>query len=187
MKPYYDLNNLEEYPHVDTTTTRGGQMMDAGIIDFAHGTQLYLPNAIGFKNEDVYCVAPIVRMNQTTKKIVRPDSYDFWAVGINCCSGHNPDFQCGEYSNPMSHYGLRVIDDNAREMFRLAVSEAEATFNLKASHPVFVYWMTDPHAEVDAYREDGYKYFTGACVGFFAVQLAITAVIAVMISHLPQA
>merc|ERR1719502_1744702 len=112
------------------------------MIQFTKGSSLWLQRSIGFKNEDVYCVAPIRSANNTQS------TFDFWAVGINCCSGHAPDFQCGEFSNPMARSGLRVMDLQARDNFRLAVKEAEAAFNIQAPHPVFMHWMMDPQAEV---------------------------------------
>merc|ERR1719476_755292 len=116
--------------------------MDAGQLTFTPESRLDLGKSVGFKNLDIYCVAPIT---STTNQPLK--AYDFWAVGINCCSGHVPDFSCGDYSNPMAHYGLRLLDDSAREYFRLAVQEAEATYNMKSTHPVFVHWLQDPYSE----------------------------------------
>jgi len=166
MRPYYDIKNLNTYPSVDPAKYQGTQLMDAGIIQFTPGSTLMLGKSIGFKNEDIYCVAPIAsgpNSNQST--------YDFWAVGLNCCSGHSPDFRCGEYTNPQARWGLRLMDDSKKNMFRLAVQEATATFNLNAPHPVFMYWLSDPSSEVNAYQEDGYNYFLMFVFGAFSVQL----------------
>jgi hypothetical protein len=167
MKPYYELTNLNTYTRIDPTTWQGSQLMDAGMIQFKTGSKLQLKTSMGFKNDDIYCVAPVV-LNNTT-----PDHYDFWAVGTNCCSGHVPDFQCGEYSNPMARWGLRVMDEEARDMYRLAVKEAEAAFNLKAPHPIFMHWMVDPESEVEAYRDDGFRYLVATTGISFAVLLAV--------------
>lgn len=165
MRPFYDLNNLNVYPSVDPSKYGGNQLMDAGMIQFTKGSSLWLQKSIGFKNEDIYCVAPIRSANNTQS------TFDFWAVGINCCSGHAPDFRCGEYTNPLATWGLRLMDDSRRDMFRLAVKEAEASFNLKAPHPVFLYWLSDPTTEVNAYQDDGLKYFSMSVFMCFAVQL----------------
>jgi len=165
MRPFYDITNLNVYPSVDPSKFVGTQLMDAGMIQFAKGSKLMFEKSIGFKNDDIYCVAPIVGSNSSQA------TYDFWAVGLNCCSGHTPDFKCGEFSNPLANWGLRLMDDSKRDMFRLAVKEAEASFNLKAPHPVFMYWMSDPHAEVNAYQDDGFKFFTMYAFGYFSVQL----------------
>lgn len=163
MRPYYDINNLNVYPSVDPSKFGGAQLMDAGMIQFTKGSSLRLDKSVGFKNDDIYCVAPIVSgKNQTT--------FDFWAIGTNCCSGHMPDFKCGEYTNPMARWGLRLMDDSKRDMFRLAVKEAEATYNLKAPHPVLLYWLSDPTAEVNAYQDDGFKFFTMGMFMSFSVQ-----------------
>jgi len=165
MRPYYDINNLNVYPSVDPSKYVGTQLMDAGMIQFAEGSKLLLDKSIGFKNDDVYCVAPIVSGSQSNQS-----THDFWAVGINCCSGHSPDFSCGEYANPLAKWGLRLMDDSRRDIFRLAVKEAEASFNLKAPHPVFLYWLSDPTAEMNAYQDDGFKFFLMYVFGSFATQ-----------------
>lgn len=183
MKPYYDISNLNHYPHVNPRNYQGNQLMDAGMIEFSPGAKLWLPKSIGFKNENVYCAAPIVMNDPKTNKAIPMDNYDFWAVGINCCSGHAPDFRCGEYSNPFSRWGLRIMDDDAREMFRLAVKEAEATYNLKATHPIFVHWLSDPGAEVDAYQDDGFSFFAAAVGIGFGVQAAIVTCITAVLSY----
>merc|ERR1719277_2894115 len=86
MKPYYDINNLNVYPHVNPTKWQGNQLMDAGMIEFTSGSRVALQKSIGFKNENVYCVAPI-EMTAAGKQVPMK-THDFWAVGINCCSGH---------------------------------------------------------------------------------------------------
>merc|ERR1719502_2180472 len=72
-------------------------------------------------NLDLYCVAPIVKGN------AQLTSYDFWAVGVNCCSGAQSDFRCGEYTNPHSKSGLRLMKDDQRPFYRLAVQQSTST------------------------------------------------------------
>lgn len=175
MRPYYDITNLNTYPSVDPSKYTGAQLMDAGMIQFTKGSKLNLANSIGFKNGDVYCVAPVVGKNGTQA------TYDFWAVGINCCSGHTADFRCGEFSNPAANWGLRLMDDSKRDMFRLAVKEAEASFNLNAPHPVFMYWLSDPQSEVNAYQDDGFKFFSMWVSATGAVQLFLVVCAAILL------
>merc|ERR1719201_613928 len=59
LRPYYDINQLNTYPNVDPLAYSGTQVMDAGKINFAPGSQIQLKYSQGFKNGDVYCVAPI--------------------------------------------------------------------------------------------------------------------------------
>lgn len=173
MRPYYDINSLNVYPSVDASKYVGAQLMDAGMIQFKEGTKLLLEKSVGFKNDEVYCVAPIASNLSSTQT-----TYDFWAVGINCCSGHLPHFHCGEYTNPLARWGLRLMDDSKRDMFRLAVKEASASFNLNAPHPVFLYWMSDPTSEVNAYQDDGFKFFLLNVFGCFSVQLFLVVLAA---------
>jgi len=170
MHNFYDIENLNAYPMINPSEEMGQQVMDAGRVYFTDGTHLDHTKGLGFRNLDMYCVVPIVHGDE------QPKSYDYWAVGMNCCSGVASDFRCGEYNNPKARSGLRLMRDDWRPFFRLAVQEAEAAYGIKAVHPLFFYWMQDPVAEVNSYREAGYRmymlgmyvhfFFNLACVGF---------------------
>lgn len=161
--PYYDVTNLETYPSVDPATMHGQQLMDSGRVMFTAGAHLDLTLSRGFKNLENYCVAPIVSAHDS-----RPvPSYDFWAVGVNCCGGDQADFHCGEFDNPRASAGLRLMQDDQRAFFRLAVQQAEAAYSIKAEHPLFFHWMQDPIEEVNEYIDEGFKYyFYGVSVHF---------------------
>merc|ERR1740129_702615 len=135
---------------------------------------------MGFKNLDTYCVAPVVSATNgtasspsTASATAATPEYDFWAVGINCCSGHMPDFHCGEFYNSNARSGLRLMRDDQRAYFRLAVQQAEAAYNIQATHPLFLYWMQDPSTEVSAYQDDAYKYLLIGVGAFFGTQLIL--------------
>jgi hypothetical protein len=178
MQPYYDVNNLNVYPSVDPSTTKGQQLMDMGQAIFTTSSRLDLTKSVGFKNLDVYCVAPVVSPNSTM------ETYDFWAVGINCCSGHAADFACGEFNNPLAHSGLRLMRDDLRPYFRLAVEQAAASNNIKATHPVFLYWMQDPTAEINSYQDAGMKEFLTGATRFFAAQVVLVMIGVVLFTQL---
>jgi len=165
MAGAFDLQNLNDYAYVDPTRNRGQQMMDVGRISFLNGTHLDLKYAMGFTNGDVYCAAPI------TLGTAPLSSYDFWAVGKNCCTGSAGNFHCGDYANSYAHAGLRIVSDEPREFYRLAVQQAQATFNIRAEHPLFFVWTQDPFAEQAALLDACWRFFFVGVVAHFLLQL----------------
>lgn len=165
MQPYYDIENINSYPDVNPARERGQQLMDAGRVYFEDGTGLDTSKSMSFKNLDRYCVAPIISGEAPLM------SYDFWAVGVNCCGLSANSFRCGEYNNPKAHAGLRLMSDDQRPFFRLAVQQAEAAYNIKANHPLFFYWMQDPVAEILHYKTSGFAWALAAMAAHFAFNL----------------
>lgn len=163
--PYNDLHQLSIHMQVDTATTPGQQLMDVGRIKFVQGTKLDLTRSIGFKNVDQYCAAPIIGNGAL------PDSYDYWAIGLNCCSGNAADFHCGDYSNPNARSGLRLMREDQRAFYQLAVQQAEATYGIKARHPLFFYWMDDAVAELESYQAETVKSYFISLFAFVFAQI----------------
>lgn len=171
-RAYLDSINLNTYPAVDPTRAKGQQLMDVGRAYFAAGVGLDMMKSMSFKNKDDYCVVPIVKGQDQLA------SYDFWAVGKNCCQGDGMDFKCGEYNNPHARAGLRLMREDERPFYRLAVQQAEAAFNIRAMHPLFFEWMQDPLAATEAFRDAALKMcMAGTCAHFaintFAVAVAV--------------
>mmetsp|Transcript_73083 Transcript_73083/g.127829 ORF Transcript_73083/g.127829 Transcript_73083/m.127829 type:complete len:341 (+) Transcript_73083:119-1141(+) len=178
---FYNVVHLADYGFppvepVDPSRITGKQVMDAGQIKFADHVYVNRSMTMVFKNQDNYCVAPIM----TNHTLLPNVSYDFWAVGLNCCTGMKADFQCGEFNNPHAHSGLRLLRDDQREYYRLAVQQAQAAFKITASHPLFFFWLENPVAELDGYQKDGYNFFTMGVIVYFFFQ-CLSVMIAVVV------
>lgn len=200
LEPYYEVSQLNTYPNVDPANTPGQQVMDAGRVTFTKGSGLDLTKPMWFRNMDTYCVVPIVNPGPeangqaTTTKAPdkarqQPENYDFWAVGLNCCSsgknkqaGGMVEFTCGEWSNPRASSGLRVMREDQRAFYRLAVQQAEATYGIRANHPMFFFWLQDPQNEFDHDLHEGFKYYLFGVFSFFALMLSLVILAVVLFS-----
>lgn len=178
MQRYYEYTNLNHFNFVDVSKMRGEELMDGARLTFQPGTSLDLRKTTSFINVNTYCVAPITRQDTNGVKSELAN-YDFWAVGLNCCNADNTDFHCGEYNNPKARGAIRVLEDDDRAFYRLAVQQAEGLYHIKAQHPLFLYWTEDPHGEMESWREEGYKFFFIAMLVHFAFQI-LMVVLAVL-------
>jgi len=178
LRPYYDTSNLNRYDSVDPEITSGQQMMDAGQITFVKGVNPDVTKAMGFRDREMYCVTPITKGSNGNHS----REYDFWAVGTNCCTGANSDFHCSEYDNKYAHSGLRVVDVEKQAFYRLAVQQAEAAYGIHAPHPIFVSWLQDPNAELDAYADEGMMYYLVGIFSHLAFQVVVVGLGLLVIS-----
>lgn len=168
MQPYHDLRSLNTYDNIDPALHRGQEFMDAAEVIFHEGVALDLRKAVSFQNGETYCVAPI---SSGVAPNVPLNNYDFWAVGKNCCSGSN-DFHCGDMQRT-THGGVRVVRDDERSFYRLAVQQAESAYAIKAVHPLFFHWVSDPTDHVDSLRRQGYRAYLIGLLAYFGFQFVL--------------
>lgn len=165
MHPYYSYRDFEAYADVSPARTRSQQFMDAASVAFSNDTTLDLAKSMGFRNIDTYCVAPI------TMQGAQLDSYDFWAVGLDCCTSSRNDFRCGNAYRQPGQQGLRLLKDDDRPFYRLAIEQARAAYQIKVTHPLMFYWVQDAEAEIFYFRDMGYRYFMIGMIAHFGWQI----------------
>jgi len=187
MQPYYDFISFSTYLDVDPSVKRGTQLMDSGRVIFSSSSYVDRSRAMGFKTIDTFCVAPITSM--PPGNATKMETYDFWAVGKNCClgsdtavAGGTSDYKCDDYNNPRAHGGLRLMADTDRPFYRLAVQQAEAAYGIKADHPLFYTWTSDPIAELDELLFRGDRRFIFSACAAVIVQLFLVATTAIAFS-----
>lgn len=165
--------------NVDPSATSGKQYMDAGLVSFTANSTVDTNLSLGFRNGKTFCVAPIVTKPATMSKQPQSDgsigwsiggkqaNYDFWAIGLNCCSqnAYSFDFHCGASSDAQAHDGLRLLDEGHAAIYRTAVLSAEANYGIAASHPLFFFWVRDAAAEQQNYLAMANSFL---CQGIFA-------------------
>jgi len=175
MEGAFNFQSMSSYPAVNPAKQKGQEIMDAGRVYFSSGTKLDLSKSMSFHNFDEYCVAPIVNTD------IELASYDFWAVGINCCNqGRDGLFRCGEYANIHARSGLRYMDQVKQENFFLAVKQAEAAFGIKAQHPLLFTWAQDPLAMINTKVSSAWHfYYVGVATFFFTNLFGVIAALMV--------
>lgn len=169
---FYDVTALNSYTGVDPAHISGQELMDAGRIVFVDGAHLDVKRSVGFKNKETYCVAPITVSSNASANTLLP-AYDFWAVGKGCCSSDagGGDFWCGSWNDPEAHGGIRLMRDQDRAFYRLAVQQAQSAHGVKAVHPLFFHWVRDPTEDTLAYQRDSFKTYLLGMFAYFGFQL----------------
>lgn len=150
-QPFYQINDLKVASNVDASTTPSRNVMDAGIVHFAAGNHFDVLRSWHFKNDNLYCVAPVVSGGANTA------FYNYWVVGKDCCSLAASDFRCGAWGSTKANSGIRVMNDNDLANYRLAVQQAVSLYGLQAPSPVFLTWSTDPTLEVASWNQQVFK------------------------------
>jgi len=139
-RPYYTLGEMTTKSGVDPSTMSGEDAMDAGIVNFLPGSVLDARKTWHFKKEALYCVAPIVGPSGQPPL---QQTYDFWAVGKDCCTVGASDFRCGSWGSTTAHTGLRELNDKDLIYYQLAIKQAESLYAIRAPHPIFLEWVED--------------------------------------------
>lgn len=160
-----DYLTLNTYAAINPAVNVGQTVMDSGRVYFSHGVALDFKKTAGFKHGDTYCVVPI---GHTTRgEMDKLATYDFWAVGVNCCEEPRK-FHCGaNVMNPQIRSGLRLMNPDQLPFFRLAVQQAEAAYGITAAHPVFYHWTQDPLMEIYKHKAQAVRFFVIGTFVFF--------------------
>mmetsp|Transcript_62181 Transcript_62181/g.180304 ORF Transcript_62181/g.180304 Transcript_62181/m.180304 type:complete len:335 (-) Transcript_62181:63-1067(-) len=179
MVSFYKFQDLASYTNIDPGMDKGQSYMDAGQVYFSEGSHVAVGQLAAFRSDSVYCAAPIVSdalENQDGDEQVEQDGHfkvpksetvDFWAVGVDCCDQESKTFTCGAVPNPKARAGIRLLRDDVRPFYVLAVQQwiarmcpldkntAEGRAEVaplicpQARHPLFFHWVQDPLDEVD--------------------------------------
>lgn len=203
MTNFYTYRDLATYNDIDPSTDKGQSYMDVGQIYFKEGSKVERAEMMAYKSALTYCVAPITAQTlwntgseaiETGGPMKIPDSgtVDFWAVGTDCCSTQDRSFNCGDANNTNARAGLRLLRDDARPFYFLAVQEWVAKHCpvddntasgraknaplvcLPARHPLFFYWVQDPLLQVDQYQVKAQSLFSLHLFTFFILDTAVT-------------
>ncbi|CAJ1336522.1 unnamed protein product [Effrenium voratum] len=188
---YQEVSLLKAYRGIDPGVVPGRQIQDAGAVDFARSAGVDTEHAGCFMHAGrTYCVAPIVT-NGTIQHDIgnapRYGSYDYFAVGVDCCSCPDLDFRCGPVAHPWAEGGIRSTDLEARPFFRLAVEAWASSFRKTASHPLFFEWVESPVKHWKNLRHNFWKRLVLVLLlavgGTFAFALTLARLQQALVAH----
>lgn len=198
---YYNYEDMASYVNVDPGVDVGQSFMDAGTIYFKEESYVLTRKALAFHNGATYCVAPIVRQPvqmlpgqsnpfvlQTVTGYAPPKAgtLDWWAVGTNCCgtTGTDQPFTCGDTESQLARSGLRLLNNEERAMYLLAVQQWSASTGLPVRHPIFFKWVKDPVADMQNYYDQAWYNFFLMLLAVFFIGLIICFVLMIILSRL---
>lgn len=172
---YYTLRLLHTYDKIDPVA-EGKAYLDAGAVEFANKSFVDITRAVGYKDGNVWCVAPIKLDNEAVA------NHDFWAVGVNCCTGFPGDFNCfeNEQARSSAHGGLRIVNDEDIPFYKLAVMQDNGEFKdnseflkdgrMNSVNPLFFTWTKDPVKKIDSMWHDAVWTYATSLAVFFLIE-----------------
>lgn len=161
FSPFNQFQSMATYMNINPSFDKGGAYRDAGSVYFKEGTHVDISRAIAVKSKDLFCLAPLVRLEAQPEPggAIPPPasgSVDWWVVGMNCCDPSGELFTCGQTGVSSARAGLRLLRDDVRHFYAMGVAEWTSKYGLPATHPLFFDWVTDPVLEVGAFKVGGW-------------------------------
>lgn len=148
LSPYFQYKELQMYKDVNPSHVSGQRLQDAGMIDFTSLVEMDRGKGGCFMHTGhTYCVAPIVdggEVKFTLNDMPQSGSFDYFAVGIDCCTCPNKDFRCGEWDNPYAQGAFRSLDYKSRPFYKLALDDWIASYGKPVKNPLFLEWVEGP-------------------------------------------
>eukprot|EP00931_Biecheleriopsis_adriatica_P073907 TRINITY_DN48107_c0_g1_i1.p1 TRINITY_DN48107_c0_g1~~TRINITY_DN48107_c0_g1_i1.p1 ORF type:complete len:311 (+),score=50.57 TRINITY_DN48107_c0_g1_i1:127-1059(+) len=172
VQPYYEISELAMIRNVSTRESNAGQYIDVGAIEFVKGTDVVERMAMGYKDGNLYCVAPILTFVENSSA---PATYDFWAVGVNCCDPFEPRvFTCGEPTSEETAGGFRLLDSSKVPYYHKAVQMAQEEFKITAGKKqLFLQWAPDPIERVMQRQTDANSNLHSECRLFLVLLMGL--------------
>jgi hypothetical protein len=163
MKVTYSTESLLAFQNVyPNRVGTGAEVPPFGSIDFATGTRVDMSKSMGFAGDGVFCVAPLVVAGEPMP------SYEFWAVGKDCCTDASNDFHCEGFDEVQNVAGFHLMNNTAESYYLKAVQRAMQAYGFAVVHPVFVENKDYALSALKARKLDGIIVFSFAvCLHFF--------------------
>lgn len=184
LEAYHEIAGLQPYKDINPSIVPGAQLQDAGLVDFSLGVNIDRSKGGCFVQTDhTYCVAPILYSGELFSGLGNAPtfgSYDYFAVGIDCCTCPNQDFRCGSWKNPLAQGGIRSVDYKSRPSYRLAVDNWAASYMKESRNPLFFEWVQDPEFHWNFWRVEANHTAILSCVA----PIPILFLLAVISAHI---
>lgn len=166
---YWHSRDSHVYANVLPSEDAAGYA-DAGKLVFADEARVDVSRALGYKDVDVFCVAPIVDDAVMTE-------VQFWAVGVDCCERRGT-FKCDDTWDPDARSGVVVSSERQwHAQYAMAVQQAAYAFEIaSAPGPIFVRWVVDPDKLTVNYFRFG--------MGIIILATVLHGVISAIIAHI---
>lgn len=173
---FWSAEEGRAYVNVRPEESAAGHL-DAGRLTFSEDAHVDTGRSVGYVTKDgsLYCVAPILgEVDLVTA--------EYFAAGQDCC-GKRGNFNCDGAWDAKAKSGVVIAEtqsnsllSNAPEIYMKAAQEAAGAYELKlGKKPIFVRWVKDTQAIVDAYWSDCMVFLVCACFAhlFFSTMLGL--------------